>query len=267
MSVIEPILQHPKLIGYFLGANNYCWLHFSNGEKKLLAKPISYMERKLPAFIRIHKTVLVNPACIASWHEPTHKKKAGKVCLTTGEEFPVSRRRWPLLVDVFQRHSTDEATVTDSHNSPALSLTEPLPPVPTRTVILITDDSENGKQSEYMMEQKWPDYQFYVTRQSASLPDYIRQLPKAEFPVLLLLDARTTTTERFNTLQALKQDEQLSRVPVVMLVLPTDQFVVKSYQQQANSVVSMPVGSLQFRQTIERICHFWLTIVQLPGVQ
>ena len=52
MSVIKPALQHPERIAYFAGANNYCWIHFRDGEKKLLAKPISYLESQLPDFIR-----------------------------------------------------------------------------------------------------------------------------------------------------------------------------------------------------------------------
>ena len=281
MSVIKPTLQHPELISYFLGANNYCWLHFRNGEKKLLAKPISHLEQSLPSFVRIHKTVLINPAYVTSLHEPPHKKKSGKVCLDTGEEFPVSRRRWPVVAEALQNHSgitsDHEATVTDNEtivgttvvvddqNLPAPSISKQPQHTITKTIFLITDDIESGFRAGQMIEERWPGYQLYVAKSSASLPDYLRHLGKSELPALLLLDARTTMMERFGTLQYLKQDKQLSHIPVVMLVLPTNKFVANSYQQQANSVVSMPVIYPQFGQTIERICYFWLSLVSLPG--
>ena len=265
MSVIKPAIQHPERIGYLLGANNYCWLHFLNGEKKLLAKPISYLESKLPVFIRVHKTVLINPACIKSLHKPTHRKKSGMVYLHTGEVFPVSRRRWPTVIEALQNCRTTD--VSQVNILPLLHSPMIIDPKNTVTgaVFLVTDEKEKGEAVGQLLEQTWPAYHFFVTGQSSFLPDYLRQLAPHEYPTLLVLDARTTTMERFNTLQHIKQDKQLSRVPIIMLVLPADSLIVKGYQQQANSVVSMPAQCAQFAQILERICQFWLTIVSLPG--
>ena len=268
MSVIKPVLLHPELIAYFAGANNYCWLYFRNGEKKLLAKPISYLESKLPDFIRVHKTALINPAYIKSLHEPPHKKMAGKVHLDTGEIFPVSRRRWQYVAETLQgRHSlpNDTNELSRSAVDNVNSLTIQPHDSSTRSIFFITNDTEKAIQTEQLIMKKWPAYQFYTTPQSTLLPDLLQQLPEQEYPTLLLLDASTTTLERLHTLRRLKEDNRFSHIPVILLVSPTDQLVINGYQQQANSVVTMPTEYILFEQMIERICQFWLRIVALPG--
>lgn len=269
MSVIKPALQHPELIAYFSGANNYCWLFFRNGEKKLLAKPISYLESKLPNFIRVHKTVLINPSYIKSLQEPPRRKMAGTVCLDNGEVFPVSRRRWPQVVESLQSHQTTATITRDEADQlepvdGAVQTTQ-LNDALTLSVLLYTDDTQNAVLTEQLVKKRWPSCHFSSAQQSAFLPDLLTPLPAEEYPALILLDARTTTLERLRTLQRLKADKNLSHIPVILLVLPTDQFVSNGYQKQANSVISMPVGYPLFTQTIERICQFWINTVTLPG--
>ena len=271
MSVIKPALQHPELIAYFSGANNYCWLFFRNGEKKLLAKPISYLESKLPGFIRVHKTVLINPTYIKSLHEPPRRKMAGTVCLDNGEVFPVSRRRWPQVVESLQSHQTTatttpkETVIPESTNGSVSTQAARFNDTLTLSVLLYTDDTQNALLAEHAVRKKWPNCHFSSAQQSAFLPDLLGPLPPDDYPALILLDARTTTLERLRTLQRLKQDKTLSHIPVVLFVLPTDRSVSSGYEKQANSVISMPIGYPLFTQTIERICQFWINTVTLPG--
>ncbi|MVM38097.1 LytTR family transcriptional regulator [Spirosoma sp. HMF3257] len=268
MSVIKPALQRPELISYFSGANNYCWLYFRNGEKKLLAKPISYLESQLPDFIRVHKTVLINPDYIKSLDQPPHKKMAGKVHLESGEVFPVSRRRWLQVVESLHNHSSGSRQGEDLNSFPEkanASLADLEHYSPEASVFLMTSDAEKAAQTERLISDKWPTYHIHIEQDSMALPELLTQLPEQEYPSLILLDARTQTTERLNTLQRLKEDSQLSHIPVILLVLPTEQLISNGYQKQANSVISMPIGYSLFEHTIERICQFWLRIVRLPG--
>ncbi len=269
MSVIKPALQRPDQIAYFSGANNYCWLYFRSGEKKLLAKPISYLESKLPDFVRVHKTILINPAYVKSLHRPPRQKMAGEVHLDSGEVFPVSRRRWQQVAESLQYHLEPVATDTKT----ALEETSLFDPSPiayeeettTLSILLITDDEQSALLTKQTIEKKWPTYQFHTARQSSYLPDLLRPLPPLNHPTLLLLDARTLTLERLHTLQRLKEDTHLGRIPVILLVTPTDKSVTDGYKQQANSVITMPDKFALFTQTVERICQFWLRTVALPG--
>lgn len=268
MSVIKPALQRPDLIAYFSGANNYCWLYFRNGEKKLLAKPISYLESKLPDFIRVHKTALINPAYVKSLHRPPRQKMAGEVRLESGEVFPVSRRRWPQVAESLQYHlePLNPEPVVVQRAVAVESLPEARQPqLVEQSILLITNDELSSLIAKQSIETKWPTYPFHTVQRSTHLPDLLQQLPPQSYPLLVLLDARTLALERLHTLQRLKEDPRLGRIPVVLLVTPTDQSVTDGYKQKANSVISMPDRYPLFAQTIERVCQFWLHTVALPG--
>ncbi|SFC88095.1 response regulator transcription factor [Spirosoma endophyticum] len=268
MSVIKPALQHPERIAYFAGANNYCWIHFRDGEKKLLAKPISYLESQLPDFIRVHKTVLLNPAYVKSLDHPPRNKMAGKVHLDSGEVFPVSRRRWPQVIKSFS--CLPDNTFAEETDYSLYAPDSPQAVQPSDllafSIFFITDEKEKALMTKEIIREKWSACQVYTNQQSTHLPELLKTLPEQEYPTLILMDARTKTMERLYTLRHLKEDSHLSRIPVILLVSPTDQLIIDGYQHQANSVISMPTEYRFFKQMIERICQFWLHIVTLPGM-
>ena len=269
MSVIKPALQYPERIAYFAGANNYCWIYFRNGEKKLLSKPISYLESKLPDFVRVHKTILLNPAYVKRLDQPPNNKMAGKVQLDSGEVFPISRRRWPQVNDSLQSRLAQGSSIDELVNLPGAPDSPPATQshdASTFSIFFITDNDEKAELAKQIIKKKWPDYLFYINQQGTLLADLLRQLPEQEHPALILLDARTKTVEHLRTLRHLKGDSRLGRIPVILLVSPTDQLIIDGYRHQANSVISMPADYALFKQMIERICRFWLNIVRLPKV-
>lgn len=271
MSVIKPALQYPELITHLSGANNYCWLHFRNGEKKLLAKPISYLECELPGFIRAHKTVLINPEYVKSLHQPPRQKMAGEIQLNNGLSFPVSRRRWNQVVDALAYRispisSKGVAEQQGSNVPPKAPSSDGAIAIPEKSILLVTDDEASALLVRQMIEKKWSNYRFHSTNQANHLPDLLTGVSEEEYPALLVLDARTTTLERLHTLQRLKQHPQLCRLPIILLVSPTDSLVTDGYRRQANSVISLQDGYITFAQTIERVCQFWLLTAALPDV-
>ncbi|ADB39115.1 response regulator transcription factor [Spirosoma linguale] len=270
MSIINPALERPELIAYFLGANNYSWLHFRNGEKKLLSKPISYLEGRLPGFIRVHKTALINPDYVQSLHRPLRQKMAGKIQLQSGETFPVSRRRWNQVAQSLGEHLSpgnneeplqesvylDDARPTSEQSNLGRSVA---------SLFLVTSDEQNAFLARQVITKNWPDYRVETIPKSIHLPELLDDLAQSELPVLVFLDARSDTLERLQTLQRLKNDPRLCRVPVVLLALPTDKSVIEGYERQANSVITMKEGDMAFAQVIDRICQFWLKIAELPA--
>lgn len=263
MSVIKPTLQFPERIAYLSGANNYCWVCFQDGERKLLAKPISYLEQMLPHFLRIHKTTLINPTYIKRFEEPPRRKMSGKVFLENGEAFSVSRRRWQQIFETIQEQLADKAPKAEP-TPPASVIVRKTPAKTQQGIWLVTHHKELNALTAYILQQQWPEYGLHAVPQSTYLPDILHEMPERDYPTLLLLDARTATLERLHTLQRLKEDAQLCRIPIILLVSATDQEVIRGYQYQANSVVSLPTGFDQLDQIVERICQFWLKVVVLP---
>lgn len=269
MSVVKPAIQFPVLIAYLEGANNYTWLHFRDGEKKLLAKPISYLEEQpeLIDFIRIHKTVLVNPICVERLLEPPRPKSAGAVQLERGVVLPVSRRRWSqveaLLPSKLVRVPSLRSRLVTIN--PVVAPALPVPP-PLRSVIVVTDNALSSLLIGEIAAQNWPRCTIHPLEAGTSLPALLGQLQPDELPVFVLLDARTARQERLNTLHLLKADDRLSWIPVVLLVASTDEAIREGYHRQANSVIAVGQEHTQFVETIKRIGHFWLETAALPGV-
>ncbi len=269
MSVVKPAIQYPVLIAYLEGASNYTWLHFRNGEKQLLAKPISYLEAQpeLVDFVRIHKTVLINPVCVERLLPPPRPKMAGTVQLLGGVLLPVSRRRWPSVAAQFQSKLMSMPRL----RSRLVTLHRPLAPVPmpdparAQSIMVVTDNALSALLMTEVTSQQWPGCRVRVVSQDIPLLDLLRQLPQRDLPVLLVLDARTARQERLDTLQRLKQTADLGWIPVVLLVAATDEAIYDGYYRHANSVIALGREHTQFVQTIKRVGQFWLETAALPA--
>ena len=78
-SSISDLIRQPDLLSYLTGANNYTWVQFRSGKRVLLSKSLTYFADQLPNFVRIHKTALINPACVVDLQPPPRPKMAAAV--------------------------------------------------------------------------------------------------------------------------------------------------------------------------------------------
>ena len=84
-------------------------------------------------------------------------------------------------------------------------------------------------------------------------------------PDVILLDLNLPKKDGREVLAEIKNDEQLKRIPVVILTASqSNDDIVKTYDLHANCYVSKPLGLPQFLNVVEAIENFWLTIVKLP---
>ena len=268
MSSLKLTLQSPRQIAYFLGHDNYCWLHFRTGEKKLLAKPLSYLEAQLPEFIRVHKTVLLNPHYIKSLREPTHYKKGGEVYLDSGEVFPVSRRRWPTVAERWQSlpvGASGHQEVAQEQLWPALPPMDNPPPAPSPlSIVWVSSDSQKAQRVEHVLEQHWSAYQLKALQPGVLLVDVLSQSAESDYPVLILIDAQTKTLDGLRLLRGLKANPQLRQIPLILFVPSSDPLIIEGYAEQANSVILLPNQYPLFNEVIRRVLHYWLGVVALP---
>lgn len=101
MGKIEKLIMVPEALTHLTGANNYTWVHFWNGEKQMVASTLKQFELSLPTFWRIHKMHLINPAYVSHCQPPPVARQSGLLILQNGLQLPISRRRWPDLVQFF----------------------------------------------------------------------------------------------------------------------------------------------------------------------
>jgi CheY-like chemotaxis protein len=257
MSAINEIFEYPSSINYLSGASNYSWVYFRDGRKILISKPISYFEIRLPQFLRVHKTALVNPTSIDRLENPPRPKMAGKMFLFDGTVLPVSRRRW------------NDITALLRTQEPVAPLAA-LPPVDfspqgPSTIITVMDSTDNFALLQKMAEKKWPNYTFLPFQNGSVLPRVLRANPSDELPVLIILDARTEKMDRMTTLRSLKSDPRLCIIPVVLLVNQnTKQEVEQGYEWKANSIISLGKVSSLFVQAVDETLYYWLNMAALP---
>jgi CheY-like chemotaxis protein len=88
---------------------------------------------------------------------------------------------------------------------------------------------------------------------------------KATRPDLILLDLNLPKKDGREVLAEIKADEQLRRIPVVVLTTSSaEQDILKTYDLHANCYITKPVNMDQFNAVVKAIEEFWFTIVKLP---
>jgi len=84
-------------------------------------------------------------------------------------------------------------------------------------------------------------------------------------PDLVLLDLNLPKKNGREVLAEIKSDEDLKRIPVVILTISKDEEdILKTYNLHANCFITKPIDLNQFVKVVKAIEDFWLTIVKLP---
>ena len=94
-----------------------------------------------------------------------------------------------------------------------------------------------------------------------------RQAPYEQFPRpdLIVLDLNLPRKDGKEVLAELKQDPELSHIPVVVLSTSSAELdVARVYELKANCYVTKPVDVDDFARTVQGIENFWLSVVRLP---
>ncbi len=84
-------------------------------------------------------------------------------------------------------------------------------------------------------------------------------------PDLILLDLNLPRMDGREVLVAIKSDEALKRIPVIILTTSDDDpDVLKAYDRHANCYITKPVRLESFLEVVRSIEEFWLSVVRLP---
>jgi CheY-like chemotaxis protein len=87
----------------------------------------------------------------------------------------------------------------------------------------------------------------------------------APCPDLIFLDLNLPRMDGREVLAVIKQDDQLKRIPVIILTTSNDdQDVQNAYNLHANCFITKPVHFERFLAIVRSIEEFWLTTVRLP---
>jgi two-component system, chemotaxis family, response regulator Rcp1 len=109
----------------------------------------------------------------------------------------------------------------------------------------------------------------HVARDGEEALRFLRQ--EGEFadrprPDLILLDLNMPRKDGREVLADLKADDELKRIPVVVLTTSqSEDDVAAAYNLSANCYVAKPVDLDQFLGVVRAIDDFWLSLVKLPA--
>ncbi|MGA0557946.1 LytTR family transcriptional regulator DNA-binding domain-containing protein [Larkinella sp. VNQ87] len=251
MSFINDLIESPAMISFLTGASNYTWLTATNGKKELISKPLSFFESRLPRFIRIHKTALINPEYAVVWEAPPRAKMAGSVQMGCGTVLPVGRRRWPQIARLFPDTLQESTPSVDKKID--------------RSVVFVSDSQPKATWVRKTLKSQHADCLVSHVSQGKLLPSLLNQLSDDELPMLILLDASTSVQDRMKALQLLKHEPRMAAIPTLLLVAQNEsEMVHQGYAGWANSVVTIPDDPSLFSQTIYRLSRFWFNQAALP---
>lgn len=144
-----------------------------------------------------------------------------------------------------------------------------LPPVNAPIELLLVEDSPGDADlAREALEGAKVRNRLHVVRDGEQAMAFLRRLgPYADAPRpgLVLLDLNLPRMDGREVLAQIKRDEDLRRIPVVILTTSRDeQDVLHSYDLHANCFITKPVDLDQFLLVIKAIEEFWLEVVRLP---
>jgi CheY-like chemotaxis protein len=84
-------------------------------------------------------------------------------------------------------------------------------------------------------------------------------------PDLILLDINLPKVNGFEVLNAIKTNDRLKAIPVIMLSTSgAEKDVLTSYNNYANCFITKPVDFTRFMEVVRSIENFWVSLVKLP---
>ncbi|MFB6394166.1 response regulator [Polymorphospora lycopeni] len=135
-------------------------------------------------------------------------------------------------------------------------------------VLLVEDDPGDVLMTQEAFEEHKLRNRLQVVSDGAEALAYLRREGKyadAVVPDLILLDLNLPRRDGREVLAEIKKDEQLCRIPVVVLTTSqADEDILRSYQLHANAYVTKPVDFERFIAVVRQIDEFFVSVVKLP---
>lgn len=139
-----------------------------------------------------------------------------------------------------------------------------------KRILLAEDNSDDLELTLAALEDNGLASQVAVVRDGSEALDYLFRRGEfvgrsAENPAVLVLDVKMPRVSGLEVLRAVKNDEQLKTLPVVMLTSSREEGdVARSYQLGANAYVVKPVEFSRFSESMKHLGCFWAITNEPP---
>lgn len=135
-------------------------------------------------------------------------------------------------------------------------------------ILLVEDNPGDADLAREAMEDSKIRNNLHVVCDGEEAMAFVRRsgrYEEAPRPDLILLDLNLPRKSGREVLAEIKADEDLKRIPVVILTASKDEEdILRSYSLHANCYITKPIDLHQFVRVVRAIEDFWLAIVKLP---
>jgi CheY-like chemotaxis protein len=134
-------------------------------------------------------------------------------------------------------------------------------------ILLVEDNEGDILLLEEALEASSINYTVTVVRNGKEAIDYVFQQGKhvnATLPDIILLDVNLPLKSGHEVLQAIKTNERVKHIPVIILTTSSSVKDIRlSYAHHANSFVTKPIEVDDFLETIQSLEQYWFNVVTL----
>lgn len=132
-------------------------------------------------------------------------------------------------------------------------------------ILLVEDNPDHAELVRRSFQNQELANQIYHVADGEAALDYLLQqsFPR---PHLILLDLRLPKIDGLEVLRQIKTDEELRRIPVVILTTSKAQGdLAGAYNNHANSYLVKPASFDKFTRLMDDLSHYWLGWNRQPG--
>ena len=135
-------------------------------------------------------------------------------------------------------------------------------------ILLVEDNPGDERLTREALKEGKVYSNLYWVKDGVEATDFLRRRGRhagAVRPDIILLDLNLPKKDGREVLEEIKTDEDLKRIPVVVLTTSkAEEDVLRTYNLHANCFVTKPVDLEKFIVVVKSIDRFWLTVVTLP---
>ena len=135
-------------------------------------------------------------------------------------------------------------------------------------ILLVEDNPGDERLTREALKEGKVYSNLYWVKDGVEAMDFLHRKGRhagAVRPDIILLDLNLPKKDGREVLEEIKTDEDLKRIPVVVLTTSkAEEDVLRTYNLHANCYVTKPVDLEKFIVVVKSIDRFWLTVVTLP---
>lgn len=135
-------------------------------------------------------------------------------------------------------------------------------------ILLVEDNPGDARLTQEVLKDSKIKNTLHIVTDGVEAMEFLHRrgsFQAAPRPDIILLDLNLPRMDGREVLHAIKDEESLRRIPIVIMTTSDDeQDILNAYDLYANCYITKPVDFQRFIEIVKTIENFWFSIVRLP---